>query len=54
MRHIRFISTNETVCEKSEMLGDDFVVQDFAPDDDVGCEVCFGLLAVHNIILGEE
>lgn len=48
MRHIRFISNNQTVCESSQILGEDFVVIDYAPEDLESCKECLQLIQAHN------
>lgn len=48
MKHIRYMTSNKTICEKPDNLGSDFVIQDFAPTDASSCGICFSLLTAHN------
>ena len=48
MNHIRFVSTNTTVCENPKRLGLDFVVADSSSIDTDRCRVCSQLLMMHN------
>lgn len=44
--HIRYLSTNETVCEKPKKLGYDFVVVDYTGTK--ACRTCLRLVVAHN------
>ena len=48
MKHIRYMTSNKTVCEKPDNLGTDFVTTDYAPADVSSCGICLSLLTAHN------
>lgn len=52
MLHIRYMMTDgpskATVCDKPELLDDNFVIVDCEPFDDSRCKECHQLLLAHN------
>lgn len=48
MKHIRYITTSKTVCEKPDALDSDFIVLDYIPGDWEWCETCYQLVVAHN------
>lgn len=48
MKHIRYMSTNTTVCSSPNKVGYDLVVVDTYPRDEESCAVCLDLLTAHN------
>lgn len=48
MKHIRYFSTDVTVCNKPNRLGYDFVIEDHAPEDSETCKICNQLLESYN------
>lgn len=48
MRHIRYLSSKETLCWRPDLLGEDFVTLDPLPEDTGRCKECLALLMAHN------
>lgn len=48
MKHIRYITSNKTVCEKPDGIVSDFIVIDRGPRDEAACEPCYQLVVAHN------
>jgi hypothetical protein len=46
MKHIRYLSSADTLCEIPESLGKDYIVVDYG--DDFPCRECSALLMEHN------
>lgn len=50
MNHIRFLTTNNAVCESHRELGEDFVVVTYEPGE--SCKMCLALILRHNAMEG--
>jgi hypothetical protein len=47
MNHNRYLRSNKPVCERPDLLGEDFVVLDYGPGEPM-CKECYTLLFTHN------
>lgn len=48
MKHIRYITSNKTVCEKPFALDSDFIVVDNGPVNEESCDPCLQIVMAHN------
>lgn len=49
MKHIRFLGSQATICDKPFALGSDVVTIDIGERDEPSCRECSALLMTHNM-----